>query len=154
MEGIGYDFVPDVLDHSCVDRWIKTDDKTSFQMARRIIREEGILVGGSSGANLVAALEAAKDLKEGQKCVVIFPDGIRNYMTKFVTDSWMEARHYKEVKNEFNLWWWDHKVHELELSIPILTTTQTPSIEAIVMMQNNKVSQLPVIGDNGYVDQK
>lgn len=118
-------------------------------MARRIIKEEGILVGGSSGANLVAGLEAAKDLKEGQKCVVIFPDGIRNYMTKFVSDNWMEARHYKDVKNENKLWWWDHKVHELELPIPIITTTQTPCIDALVMMQNNKVSQLPVIDETG-----
>ena len=80
MEGIGYDFVPSVLDRDVVDVWLKTTDKESFQMARRLIREEGLLCGGSSGANVDAAMRVAKDLKEGQNCVVILPDGIRNYM--------------------------------------------------------------------------
>lgn len=68
-------------------------------MVRRLISEEGILSGESSGATLAGALIAAKDLKEGQKCVVILADGIRNYMSKFVTDSWMEARGFKDVEN-------------------------------------------------------
>lgn len=90
VEGIGYDFVPEVLDRSAVDQWIKTEDKESFLMARRIIREEGLLCGGSCGAAMVGALRAAKELKEGQNCVVILADGIRNYMTKFVDQKWMD----------------------------------------------------------------
>lgn len=82
VEGIGYDFIPDVLDRSLVDEWIKTDDLASFVMARRLIKEEGMLVGGSSGAAMHAALLAAKPLKKGQRCVVLLPDSIRNYMTK------------------------------------------------------------------------
>lgn len=82
VEGIGYDFIPDVLDRSLVDEWIKTDDQASFVMARRLIKEEGMLVGGSSGAAMHAALLATKRLKKGQRCVVILPDSIRNYMTK------------------------------------------------------------------------
>ena len=80
MEGIGYDFVPSVLDRDVVDAWLKVTDKESFQTARRLIREEGILCGGSSGTSVSAAMRAAKDLKEGQNCVVVLPDGIRNYM--------------------------------------------------------------------------
>ena len=64
-------------------------DKPSFIMARRLIREEGLLCGGSSGTAVAAALIAAKDLKEGQKCVVVLPDSTRNYMTKFLVDDWM-----------------------------------------------------------------
>lgn len=94
VEGIGYDFVPDVLDRSLVDRWIKTNDKASFPLARRLIQEEGLLCGGSSGSALYAALEAAKDLKEDQNCVVILPDGIRNYMTKFIDDNWMKKNNF------------------------------------------------------------
>jgi cystathionine beta-synthase len=89
VEGIGYDFIPDVLDRKIVDQWVKTNDVTSFKLARRLIREEGLLSGGSSGSAMMAALQAARQLKKGQRCVVILPDGIRNYMTKFVDPDWM-----------------------------------------------------------------
>uniref|UniRef100_F1KY30 Cystathionine beta-synthase n=1 Tax=Ascaris suum TaxID=6253 RepID=F1KY30_ASCSU len=92
VEGIGYDFVPTVLDRDTVDIWMKTNDKESFEMARRLIREEGLLCGGSSGANVSAAMKVAKDLGENDSCVVILPDGIRNYMSKFVDDEWMKKR--------------------------------------------------------------
>jgi len=93
VEGIGYDFIPDVLDRSVVDTWIKTDDEESFQMARRLIRDEGLLCGGSCGSAMAGAVQAAKKLgmKEGDRVVVLLPDSTRNYMTKFLNDGWMEA---------------------------------------------------------------
>lgn len=100
VEGIGYDFFPEVLDNTLVDEYIKVNDKDSFLMARRLIREEGLLVGGSSGTAVWAALRAAKRLKKGQKCVVILPDGIRNYMSKFVDDNWMHKQGFLEEKTE------------------------------------------------------
>eukprot|EP00124_Ichthyophonus_hoferi_P003027 Ihof_evm3s237 gene=Ihof_evmTU3s237 len=84
VEGIGYDFIPQALDRSLIDVWMKSTDKPSFDMSRKLIREEGLLCGGSSGTAMAAAVEAAKELGPGQKCVVILPDGIRNYMSKFV----------------------------------------------------------------------
>jgi len=92
VEGIGYDFFPKVLDNTLIDEYIKTHDKESFLTARRLIREEGLLVGGSSGATTWAALQAAKRLKKGEKCIVVLADGIRNYLTKFVDDHWMKEK--------------------------------------------------------------
>ena len=92
VEGIGYDFIPKVLDRSLVTEWIKTQDKDSFQTALLAIKQEGLLCGGSSGAALWAALKTARRLKKGQNCVVILPDGIRNYMSKFLDEKWRNKR--------------------------------------------------------------
>ncbi|MFQ6675634.1 MAG: pyridoxal-phosphate dependent enzyme [Fidelibacterota bacterium] len=89
VEGIGYDFFPDVLDNSWVDEYVKVSDKDSFLMARRLIREEGLLVGGSSGSAVWAALQVAPRLTKGERCLVILPDSIRNYLNKFASDDWM-----------------------------------------------------------------
>jgi cystathionine beta-synthase len=92
VEGIGYDFVPKVCEQDLVDIWVKSYDKESFLAARRLISTEGLLCGGSSGAALCGALEAAKQLGPGQRCVVLLADSIRNYLGKFVSDSWMIER--------------------------------------------------------------
>lgn len=98
------------------------------------------------------ALKAVKDynLKEGQKCVVILPDGIRNYMTKFVSDNWLEARLFKEPVNEHNHWWWNHKVSEL--NVPTLTSVKPTDTceEAIRILTENKLSEVAVVSADGY----
>ena len=89
VEGIGYDFFPEVLENNIIDKYVKVNDKNSFLMAKRLIKEEGLFVGGSSGSAVWAALETAKNLKENHNCVVILPDSIRNYLSGFVNDNWM-----------------------------------------------------------------
>ena len=95
VEGIGYDFFPDVLDNNLVDEYVKTEDEESFIMARRLIKEEGLLCGGSCGSAMVAALKSAKHLDKDKKCLVVLPDSIRNYMTKFPSDQWMKDQGFK-----------------------------------------------------------
>ena len=92
VEGIGYDFFPDVLDNTLVDQYIKVDDQNSFVIARKLIKDEGLLCGGSSGTVVWAALQAAQTLSEGQKCLCILADGIRNYLSKFIDDKWMKEK--------------------------------------------------------------
>ena len=93
VEGIGYDFIPDVLDRELVDKWYKTEDVESFDFARRLIREEGLLVGGSSGSAMAAMVRGVKDLGlgKGDTVVVILPDSIRSYLSKFADDDWLVA---------------------------------------------------------------
>ncbi len=92
VEGIGYDFFPDVLDNSLIDQYVKTEDGPSLELAQRLIREEGLLSGGSSGSAMFGALEIAKQCKGGERIVVILPDGVRNYMSKFLSPHWMEEQ--------------------------------------------------------------
>jgi cystathionine beta-synthase len=66
VEGIGYDFIPDVLDRTVIDDWVKSEDQESFSMARRLIRQEGLLCGGSSGSAMAAAVRIAKTMKKGE----------------------------------------------------------------------------------------
>jgi cystathionine beta-synthase len=154
VEGIGYDFIPDVLDRSLVDYWVKTSDKESFVMARRLIREEGLLCGGSSGAAIVAALEVAKTLTAGQRCVVILPDSVRNYMSKFLVDDWMKTRGFmcdktkeEEEKGPAAELFGDATVADLNLSPAIMLPMMSTCKEAVVLMQEKKVEAIIIVND-------
>jgi len=150
VEGTGYDFIPTVLDRSVVDQWYKSIDYDSFRMARRLIKEEGLLCGGSSGASMAIAMKAAKKLKKGQKCVVILADSVRNYITKFLNDEWLAERDIIEIEKE-KLWWHDVKVSSLQLAAP-LSILPTLSVEqAIAIMNEEGYDQLPVIDDTGKI---
>ena len=96
VEGIGEDFWPETFDPSVVDRYVRVSDRDSFLWARRITREEGILVGGSSGTALVAALEVGRELGPDATIVVIFPDTGRNYLSKLYSETWMRQYGFVE----------------------------------------------------------
>lgn len=152
VEGTGYDFIPTVLDRTVVDEWRKSHDRASFRMARRLIREEGLLCGGSSGAAMSIAVEAAKRLKKGQKCVVILPDSVRNYMTKFLNDQWLADRDIIRIENLERLWWFDEKVSSLDLSAPLSILPDLSVEQTIGIMNNEGYDQLPVIDATGKIE--
>jgi cystathionine beta-synthase len=89
VEGIGEDFIPQTFDPDIVDRWVTVSDRESFLTARRLTRDEGLLVGGSCGTAMFAALEVARDLGTEDIVVVILPDSGRSYLSKLYNDSWM-----------------------------------------------------------------
>jgi len=127
VEGIGYDFIPRVIGRDYVDKWLKTDDQESFDYARRLIREEGMLVGGSSGCAMSAAVRLIKELNigEGKRVVVILPDSVRNYISKFINNDWMYENGFisEEECTKINTstlvpskdWGQDHTVADLKL---------------------------------------
>jgi len=146
VEGIGYDFIPDVLDRSLVDRWIKSRDRESFLMARRLIRQEGLLVGGSAGSCVWAAVKVAEEMGPGKRIGVILPDSVRNYMTKFLDDAWMRENGFSEGL------WESNSVGDLLRSLPpreVWSATVEESVaDACGRMKRHGVSQLPVV-ENG-----
>ena len=149
VEGIGYDFIPDVLNRGLVDRWVKKKDRQSFQLSRRLIREEGLLCGGSSGSALYAALKEATGLKEGQNCVVLLPDGVRNYMTKFVDDRWMAENNFagpEDVAGDVK----EILSHKSSRTLFTVDINDKPE-NAISMMKDKGISQLPVLSDDRLV---
>ncbi|KAF9273479.1 hypothetical protein BGZ68_001483 [Mortierella alpina] len=150
VEGIGYDFIPEALDRTLIDRWYKSEDKESFIMARRMIREEGILCGGSSGTAVAAAVKAAKELGPGKRCVVLLPDSVRNYMTKFLNDGWMQTNGFTDQtmaseQESKHLQWGGATVGSLHLKAAVTVTNTSRCREAILLMERNGFDQLPVV---------
>jgi len=147
VEGIGYDFIPDVLDRSLVDEWVKSEDRPSFLMARRLIRQEGLLCGGSAGAAVWAAVQIAKR-EPGKRIVVILADSVRNYLTKFLDDRWMRENGFTEKS------WEAGTVGDLLLTLPrraVVTATSSDTVaESVKRMKEHGISQLPVL-DHGKV---
>lgn len=94
LEGIGEDMLVEAVDFDVIDDIIQVNDRESFLMARRLVREEGIFAGGSSGAAVVGALKVAKDLDEDKTIVVILPDSGSRYLSKIFNDDWMRENNF------------------------------------------------------------
>ena len=158
LEGIGYDFIPDVLQRSLVDRWVKCEDYSSYKMARRMIREEGVLCGGSSGAAMAAAVQEAKALGPGQRCVVILPDNIRNYMTKHLQDEWLLDHGFDFVDQSTQMVpdanasaWWNHTIGDIALPTPCTVTPDMPCQDVVNLLKDQGFDQLPVVDKEGEI---
>ncbi|AMD22352.1 HGR013Cp [Eremothecium sinecaudum] len=154
VEGIGYDFIPNVLDRSLVDSWVKTEDKSSFKYARQLISNEGVLVGGSSGSAFAALVEYVNShpgLTEEDVIVVIFPDSIRSYLSKFVDNEWLKINNLwddeivaplsKNDKDAFK----GATVKDLHLKPVVAVKEDAPVSEVVKILRDNGFDQLPVL---------
>ncbi|KAI3389876.1 hypothetical protein SNEBB_005552 [Seison nebaliae] len=107
VEGIGYDFIPTVFDRSGIDYWVKSNDKESFVAARELIKDEGLLCGGSSGSIANCAIKAIDHFKldENSNVILILPDSIRNYLSKFISHDWLLEKGYENfTDSQLSTW--------------------------------------------------
>jgi cystathionine beta-synthase len=150
VEGIGKDTWPKTMDPQWVDEWIRVSDRDSFLTARRLAREEGLLVGGSSGSTVWAATELARRLGPGARILTMLPDSGRSYLSKFYDDNWMLEHGFLERRAPVPT------VAEVlrskgveEADVPDIVTIGAHQKvgEAIDVMQRYSISQLPVVRD-------
>ena len=149
VEGIGEDYIPATFNRQVVDEFIRVNDQESFSIARRLAREEGLLVGGSAGTAVAAALKYAERLVEHKVIVVVLPDPGRNYLSKIFSDRWMEDNGFVDGPRQ--------RVTAADVlaskhALPNLVSVERddPLIRAIEVMRGIGISQLPVL-DGGQV---
>ncbi len=149
VEGIGEDFIPKTFNRQLVDEMIRVSDKESFNTARRLAREEGLLVGGSAGTAIAAALKYAQRLEEPKYIVVILPDTGRNYINKIYSDQWMQENGFWEGSETEAIKIKDVLAEKKGLAPLISVSPKDTLVKAILLMQDNNISQLPVVdGEN------
>jgi cystathionine beta-synthase len=144
VEGIGMSYLPETVDMRVIDEMTRVSDRESFLMARRIAREEGLLVGGSSGTAAVAAVKLAKTLPKEAVLVVMFPDSGRGYMSKIFNDEWMTANGFlAEDKRAATV----GDVLRSKEPLPQLITVQADDVvkNALDLLRRYEISQMPVL---------
>ena len=145
VEGVGEDFWPSAYDPSVPDRIVAVSDADSFAMTRRLAREEGLLVGGSCGMAVVAALEVARDLGPDDVVVVLLPDGGRGYLGKIFNDGWMASYGFLGASGETTV---GDVLRGKAGDLPTLVHTHPSETvrDAVTILREYGVSQMPVVG--------
>lgn len=151
VEGIGEDFIPRNADLKIVDHFERVADKESFIMARRLAREEGLLVGGSCGTATVAALRVAQAMTEKDVIVVILPDGGRGYLSKIYSDDWMREYGFLQAEG-LSFFAGDLLTNKCDTgAVPAMITIKPEDTvqTAIEIMEKYQIDQLPVVTAGG-----
>jgi cystathionine beta-synthase len=150
VEGIGMNYLPETVDLKVIDEIVRVSDRDSFLMARRITREEGLLVGGSSGTAAVAAVKLAKTLPKEAIVIVVFPDSGRGYMSKIFNDDWMIANGFlADGKRKATV----GDVLRSKTPLPLMITVKRDDTvkTALDLLRKYEISQLPVMSGNDIV---
>ncbi len=153
VEGIGEDFLPSTLDLSVIDEVIRVNDKDSFLMTRRLVKEEGIFCGGSSGTAVYAAVSYAKRLEPDRLVVVILPDSGSRYLSKVFDDKWMRENGFLDTQwSEFTLDEVLARKPDADRIAPLITVHQDDRMmDVITVMKQNDISQVPVLDEDGQI---
>jgi cystathionine beta-synthase len=153
VEGIGKDTWPRTMDPDVVDEWVRVSDRDSFQLARRLAREEGLLVGGSGGSTVWAALELARRFGPEATILTMIPDSGRSYMSKFYDDNWMLEHGFVERQVPLptvEALLSSKRVEEAEVPDLVTISAHQKVGEAIDTMQRYGISQIPVVRDGKF----
>jgi|TARA_B100001093_G_scaffold67507_1_gene57591 cystathionine beta-synthase len=144
VEGVGEDFWPTTYSQEICDEIIAVSDAESFEMTRRLAREEGLLVGGSCGMAAVAALRVASTAEPGDVIVVVLPDSGRGYLSKVFNDDWLASYGFLPPSTDSTV---GHVLHGKSEELPPLVHTHpTESVaDAIAILREYGVSQVPVV---------
>ena len=144
VEGVGEDFWPDAYDRSIADRIVPVSDGESFAITRRLAREEGLLVGGSCGMAVAAALRVAQELTADDVLVVLLPDGGRGYLSKIFSDTWMSSYGFLERDGEATV---GGVLRGKSGALPDLVHTHPNETirDAVAILREFGVSQMPVV---------
>ena len=149
VEGIGMDLYPHNYNPDVVDEVIRIDDRTSFNLARRLAREEGILTGGSAGTAIGAALSYARRLTPNDVVVVLLPDTGRGYLSKQYNDTWMRENNLLVQTESDQPVMRDvlaYRRNNLRSMPPVVGVTASDSIaEAVELLRRYGISQMPVM---------
>jgi len=150
VEGIGMSYLPETIDLKVIDKMERVSDRDSFMMARRIAREEGLLVGGSSGTAAVAAVKLAKTLPADAVLVVVFPDSGRGYLSKIFNDEWMIANGFiAEGKRKATV----GDVLRGKQPLPPMVSVRDDDVvkDVLDLLRKYEISQMPVMNGDQIV---